>query len=123
MRIAIYFSGITGMLLLIIGIPGIFLELQLDAVFLISGFILLLLFFLPLFLIEKYRQHRKIDKIIDSYRETGKHTLRLNRGEKSTEGWGMNNSPFRKRRSGATWGGGNIKGATASRGTRKSFLK
>jgi len=40
-----------------------------------------------------------------------------------TKGWGMNNSPFRKRKSGLTWGGGNIHASEASRKTRKSFLR
>ncbi len=36
---------------------------------------------------------------------------------------GTFSSPYRDRKSGLIWGGGNIKGANAQRGTRRSFLK
>jgi hypothetical protein len=123
MRIIICISAIAGILLLALRTIGIMLEFPLNKVFLISGLVLLLLIFLPLVIIDIRLQNKKIDSIIDSYRGTNKKAFQLKKGESKTKGWGMNNSPFRVRKSGVTWGGGNIKGANASRGTRKSFLK
>jgi hypothetical protein len=123
MRIIIYISGIAGILLLVLRTIGIMLEFPLNKVFLISGLVLLLLIFLPLVIIDKYLQNKKIDNIIDSYKGTDTKTIQLKKGETGSKRWGMNNSPFRERKSGLTWGGGNIKGANATRGTRKTFLK
>lgn len=123
MKIAIYLSGISGTLLSVFGIIGIMLEFPLNKVILIPGLILLFIIFLPLIIIERYLYDKKIDKIIDTYKETDRKTVHLEQGESTTKGWGMNNSPFKERKFGLTWGGGNIKGASATRGTRKSFLK
>ena len=123
MKTAIYLSGITGTLLLVFRIIGIMLEFPLNNLFLILGFVLLLIIFLPLLITERYLHNRKIDKIIDSYKETNKETVPLEKGDSEAKGWGMNNSPFRERKTGLTWGGGNIKGANATRGTRRNFLK
>ena len=38
------------------------------------------------------------------------------------KGWSMNSSPFRERKSGASWGGGNIHGAVPKRENRKKFF-
>jgi len=123
MKIAIYLSGIAGSILLLIRIIGIMMEYPLNRVFLILGLILLVLVYLPLIIIDKYLHNKKIDKIIDSYKGAENNLVKFEKGEPKTKGWGMNNSPFRTRRSGLAWGGGNIKGANASRGARKSFLK
>lgn len=123
MKPAIYLSGITGLILLMTGTIGIITGFTYHKLFLISGLVLLALIFLPLVMIHKYRSDKKIDRIIDSYKGGDKKTIRLEKGDSKTRGWSMNNSPFRERRSGLTWGGGNIKGAGASRGSRKSFLK
>jgi len=61
--------------------------------------------------------------IIESYKGTTKNEVEIPKGSKVTKGWGMNNSPFRDRKSSASWGGGNIKGANVSRGSRRQFLK
>ncbi|MCT4639180.1 MAG: hypothetical protein N4A72_15860 [Bacteroidales bacterium] len=123
MRIIIYISGILGTLLLVLWTIVTVLELPLNRVFFISGLALLLLIFIPLVIIDRYLQNRKINKTIDSYKKADKKTTQQKKGESASKGWGMNNSPFRERRSGLTWGGGNIKGANATRGTRRSFLK
>lgn len=123
MKTSIYLTGIAGSLLLIIGTIGTITGFPLNKVFLIPGLILLIVVFLPLIIIDKYRFNKRIDRIIDSYKGGDKKTVQLEKGDSKTRGWSMNNSPFRERRSGLTWGGGNIKGANASRGTRKSFLK
>jgi hypothetical protein len=123
MKTVIYLSGIAGTLLLLVSIIGEMLESPLKNIFLILGLVLLLIIFLPLLIRERYLHNKKIDKIIDSYKGTVKGAISLEKGESEAKGWGMNNSPFRERKSGLTWGGGNIKGANATRGTRKSFLK
>ncbi len=122
-RKAIYITGILGMMLVIAGLIGAMLAFNSYKVLLILGLVLLVLVYLPLILIDKIRYNMKIKKIIASYEgKEGKHA-EYKKGEKKTKGWGMNDSPFRERKSGLTWGGGNIKGTNATRGTRKRFLK
>ncbi len=94
--------------------------------FILVGFLLFVVVFLPILLVRDYRQRRKVKRIIESYR-TGKKGID-SEGEagkaaspSGAKGWGMNNSPFRERKSGLTWGGGNIKGSEAKRGTRRKF--
>ena len=123
MKIAIYISGITGTILLMIRLMGIFLEFRGDDIVLISGLILLVLFCIPLLLIDNHLHNNKIDKIIESYKGKEKEDRETLKSGNSPKGWGMNDSPFRERKSGLSWGGGNVKGANASRGTRRSFLK
>ncbi len=123
MKIAIYLSGIAGFLLLLTRIIGIVMEFSLNNFFLILGLILLVLVFIPLIIIDNYLHKKKIDRIINSYKGKDNNTIQNKKGDSKNKGWGMNNSPFRERKSGVTWGGGNIHGAIASRGKRKSFLK
>ena len=76
-----------------------------------------------LFFVDKYLYNKKIKKIIKGYKGPKKEeNVSIQKKKPTTKGWGMNDSPFRKRKSGLTWSGGNIKGASAKRGTRKSFL-
>lgn len=123
MKIAIYLSGIAGALLLLVRTIGIIMEFPLNKLFLILGLNFLVLIYFPLLLIDKYRHNKKIDRIIDSHKEMNNNTVQKEKGDSKNKGWGMNNSPFRERKSGLTWSGGNIHGTSASRGKRKSFLK
>lgn len=122
MRKLIYFSGIAGVLFLLIWLAGTFIELPVKNVFVIAGLGLLILVFLPLLIYDHYRQNKRIDEIIKSYEGKESKDKNIRKGEKQSEGWNMNNSPFRSRRSGLSWGGGNIKASNATRGTRKNFL-
>jgi len=61
--------------------------------------------------------------IIESYKKQKKSTQQIKKGKSVTKGWGMNNSPYRKRKSGLNWSGGNIHASVASRKTRKPFLR
>lgn len=45
------------------------------------------------------------------------------KGDYKVKGWDMNTSPFRDRKSGLRWEGGNIKGVNAKRASRRRFLK
>lgn len=123
MKTVIYISGIAGMLLILLRIIGMIMEFPLNNLFLILGLTLLVIVFLPLAIIERYRHNKMIDKIINSYKEAGIGAVPIEKGNLEAKGWGMNNSPFRERKSGLTWGGGNIKGANAKRETRRNFLK
>ncbi len=77
-----------------------------------------------LILVDRYFYNKKIKKIIKEFKGQKKEENISDEKKKlTTKGWGMNDSPFRERKSGLTWGGGNIKGASAKRGTRRSFLK
>ena len=123
MKAAIYFSGVLGLMLLVGGIIGMTLEYPLNNVMLFLGMALLVLVYLPLSIIDKRRYNKKIKRIIESYKGTERKSTKFKKGDKKTKGWGMNDSPYRERKSGLTWGGGNIKGANATRGTRKRFLQ
>ena len=127
MKTLIYITGIMGGLLLVFRLIGILTEFPWNDWLLISGLVLLVIICLPLSFIDRYRQNRKIDDIIKSHK--GKDETKIvintkeNGGKTVPQGWDMNTSPFRERKSGLTWGGGNIKGANATRGKRRSFLK
>ena len=125
MRILIYLSGITGSMLILIRILGIFFDFSWNDIILISGIILLGAICIPLTIIRIIRENRKINRIIESYKgkEKEKKKSHLEKGETPAKGWGMNDSPYRDRKSGLRWEGGNIKGVTAKRGSRRSFLK
>jgi hypothetical protein len=123
MKLAIFISGIAGTILLVIRMLGIFIDFRGENVFLISGMVLLGLVYLPLQLVDKHRQNKKIDRIIKSYEGRGKEKQEIKKAGSGARGWGMNDSPFRERKSGLTWGGGNIKAAEATRGRRRSFLR
>ncbi len=125
MRILIYISGIAGVMLAITGFISELSGTGPSALLWITGIALLLAFTLPLILYSRVLEQRKIDEIIRNHRENPKKEGSEDRKseQEKTAGWGMNNSPFRKRKSGLNWGGGNIHAANASRGTRKGFLK
>ncbi|KPK87597.1 MAG: hypothetical protein AMS27_02090 [Bacteroides sp. SM23_62_1] len=123
MKKIIYISGITGGLLLICWLIGLFVELPKNNIILVLALILIGLVSLPLFFIDKYRQNNKINGIIDGYKNQKKSTQQIKNGRSPVKGWSMNNSPFRERKSGLTWGGGNIHASVATRKTRKSFLR
>lgn len=88
----------------------------------ILGLILILLVYLPLIIIDKYLYSKRIDRIIESYKGKDMKAIKKEKVDSKTKGWGMNNSPFKERKSGLTWGGGNIHGANATRGRRRSMF-
>lgn len=123
MKTLLYASGILGMILLVVSSVGLFAEIPHNTLIFISSLVLLGLVCFPLALVDRHQQNKKVNDIIQSYKGKNKNAQAIKHGEASTKGWGMNNSPFRERKSGLNWGGGNIKGANATRGSRKSFLK
>ncbi|MGC9343192.1 MAG: hypothetical protein ACP5E3_10855 [Bacteroidales bacterium] len=122
MKTLIYISGISGIVLIVLRIIGIYSPVFESNVILYTGLALLVFIFIPLLIFENHKQKKKIDEIINN------HKPKVNQGElsknkiKTGKGWSMNNSPFRERRSGLNWGGGNIHAAGAKRGSRRSFL-
>ena len=92
------------------------------------GFLLFVVVILPILLVRDYRHRKKVRKILRFYRERKNEDITAEESEKldsssGTQGWGMNNSPFRNRKSGLSWGGGNIKASDATRGSRRKFMK
>ena len=86
---------------------------------LVVGGAIFFLVFLPLVIIKRKRHREKMAEIIRKYREKGEQPVPTVQENSKRKGWSMNDSPFRERRSGVTWGGGNIHAANATRGTRK----
>lgn len=81
------------------------------------------LVFLPVYLylvFRKRKEHKKrMEKIIREYREKGEQVPAGMEDGSRGKGWSMNNSPFRDRKAGVEWGGGNIHAAGATRRSRK----
>lgn len=118
MKKLIYISGILGGLFIMLRLIGTVTDFNYNDLFLIAGLALIILIFIPLVIVAKYRQNKKINNIIKSYSDKPYRHNPIPSGKSEFKGWNMNNSPFRKRKSGVSWGGGNIKGANATRGKR-----
>lgn len=87
----------------------------------------LIFFFLSviLYLFRKNIHNKKIKNIIKSY-EGGKlaqKDIPAKEIRESSKNQEIINYSLSDRKSGLTWGGGNIKGANAARGTKRQFLK
>ena len=121
MKTIIYISGITGTILLILRIVGIFSPVFQSNLLLYVGGGMFLLVFIPFIIKDKLDREKKIKDIIQSYEGKEPEKTKFKKGSRQIKGWSMNNSPFRKRKSGLNWGGGNVHAANASRGERKSF--
>lgn len=118
----IYISGIAGVLLLVIRLLGIFIALPVKDIIFIAGLILLFVVCFPLLLIEKNKPYRSAQEEIQ-IRSASDEKHNNKEKKKTYKSWGMNDSPYRSRKSGLTWGGGNITAANAKRASRRRFLK
>ncbi len=123
MKFLIYISGILGGTFLILGVLAPFEEQFRNNLLLISGLVLLLLIYAPLYISDRVRERRKINKIINSYKGKNKDQSKVNMTRGHTTSGGIDEYPFHSQKSGLTWGGGNIHGANAFRGIKKKFLK
>jgi len=123
-RIIIYFSGFAGSLLISIYLLGLFADKSYSQFLLIAGIILILLICIPMILIERSRQKNRIDQIIHRHKKSAQEKIE-NSSEtgKKIKGWSMNQSPFRERKSGTSWSGGNIHGSIPKRESRKGFFR
>lgn len=101
-----------------------FMEFPFNDLLLTAAIISLGMVCLPLAIIQRYRQNKKIDEIIRSHKHKNKQTPSPGRNKDGSipKGWDMNTTPFRERKSGLTWGGGNLYGAKAKRGNRRSLF-
>lgn len=124
MKTYIYISGFLSAFFFAGWIVAMLMGLSAHLVMLLAGAIIFFLVYLPL-IIRKRRQHLdRMEEIIRNYKSGDSQKVADPTGEKSqNKGWSMNDSPFRERRSGATWGGGNIHAANVTRGTRRSGKK
>jgi TM2 domain-containing membrane protein YozV len=121
MRKLIYISGVIASVLILLRFAGLFIPFFAREFFLFSGLGIFLFVFLVAILVDRKQQEKKIRGIISSYSGKPKDKTEGKEMETKTKGWSMNNSPFRTRRSGLTWGGGNVHAANAKRGTRRTF--
>jgi hypothetical protein len=123
MKALLYLSGLIGILLLILRVIGIYTGFPYNDILLIAGLLLVFLVFIPLMIADRRRYNRKIRSIIENRNREKEDKKPLKKREKPASGWNLNNSPYRNRKSGLSWGGGNIKAAGAKRGNRRSFLR
>jgi hypothetical protein len=123
MKMLIYISGITGALLLVFRLLGVFMAFPFNNLLVLAALGMLVLVFLPLYFVDRYRHNKKIREIIQSGKYKQEVRKEATKEDYKVKGWDMNTSPFRERRSGLRWEGGNIKGANAKRGTKRGFLK
>ncbi len=147
MKRIIYITGVTGGILLILRILGIFVEFSFNRQMLLTG-LLLTVISITFSLIYKDLQNRKIRKLLRKYRDSRSPDSLVRKpdrskgsdGEEVDQGNGGNENDekrtksgekglepgknsLRERKTGLVWGGGNIKGANATRGTKRGFIK
>ncbi len=129
LRISLYISVILGVTFLTLRFIGLFLDLTYNDLFLILGLTLLLAVALPLSLLLKSQYQKKVKRILREYesgdpddprseKETHPGTSDQDQGKKDVD-----YPSFRNQKQGLKWGGGNIHGSTATRGSKRSFLK
>lgn len=118
MKYLIHFSGVLGIIFLIIGFIEITIEQNSSYLLVLLGIGSLLLLTLPLYLIERYRYNKHKKSIINAYKKEKKTQIEIENNKKST----VNYPSFRKQKSGLTWGGGSVHGSTAKRGSKRGFL-
>ena len=127
MRLLLYSSIILGITFLTLRFIGLFLDLTNNDLFLALGLGLLLVVALPLYLMMKRQYQKKVEHILKEYggdkkRESSsaaeKSTSKENDKKKDVD-----YPSFRSQKQGLKWGGGNIHGSTATRGSKRSFLK
>ena len=119
MTYSIYFSAVLGLVFLAIRFIGLFIELSNANLFLFIGLGILFLVTLPLYLFQQWRYKQKKVSILKKYQ--GHDPLG---NLKKTKNKPTPDYPsFRKQKSGLTWGGGNIHGSGAKRGSKRGFLK
>ncbi len=119
MRNSIYFSAILGLISLSIGFVGLFIELSDAKLWLLVGIGILVLVTLPLYFTEQARYKKKKASILKKYQ--GEHHIKNLKKSKNKQT--PDYPSFRKQKSGLTWGGGNIHGSSAKRGSKRGFLK
>ena len=128
MKASIYFSIILGIAFLTLRFVGIFLDLSSNGLFLGLGLFFLIGVSLPLYFVDQHLYKKKIKKIIEGHRSDERQVNHSNeKTSKEEPGLSKNSAQeypsFRHKNQGLKWGGGNIHGSTATRGTKRRFLK
>jgi hypothetical protein len=123
MRALLYFSVLLGITFLTLRFIGLFLDLTYNDLFLALGLFLLLGVGLPLYLFDQYRYRQKMNEIIRDHQIKGSKTKASEKKPDSSEKKIQEYPSFRNQKQGLKWGGGNIHGSTASRGSKRGFLK
>ncbi len=129
MKVSFYFSLILGITFLTLRFIGLFLDLTYNDLFLALGLFLLLGVSLPLHLYERYRYRQKMNEIIRDHQIKGSKAKSLSKGKSPSKKPGSSEKKieeypsFRNQKQGLKWGGGNIHGSAATRGSKRSFLK
>lgn len=122
MKVSFYFSLILGIAFLTLRFIGLFLDLTYN-LFLALGLFLLLGVSLPLHLYERYRYRQKMNEIIRDHKIKGSKAKSSEKKPGSSEKKIQEYPSFRNQKQGLNWGGGNIHGSAATRGSKRSFLK
>lgn len=120
MKKATYFSAFIGILFLIISFIAFLFNQSFYNLLLPLGIGILLLISLPLFLLQLNDQSKKLKSSVRQH-QTHKKTQK-DSGKETAKKSSHNYPSFGKRGIGLTWGGGNIHGSTAKRGSKKRFL-
>ena len=123
MKVSIYFSVILGITFLTLRFIGLFLDLTYNKLFLTLGLILLIGVSLPLYLFERYKYRQKMNEIIRDHQMKNSKAKSSKSNSKPSREKIREYPSFRDQKQGLKWGGGNIHGATASRGSKRGFLK
>jgi len=123
MRVSLYLSLILGIAFLTLRFIGLFLDLTHNNIFLALGLFLLLGVGLPLYLFDQYRYRQKMNEIIRDHQIKDSKTKASEKKPGFSEKKIREYPSFRNQKQGLKWGGGNIHGSTASRGSKRGFLK
>ncbi len=118
MKSIIYITGLLSAFFFLGWIISYAMGFPAHYIMVISGAVCFFIFFLPLVYFKRREHRRRMKKIIEEYRKNGKKPSAKS-GSSSWKGWDLNTSPFRDRKSGVSWGGGNIHAANAERNTRR----
>ena len=121
MRTVLYISVILGITFLTLRFIGLFLDLTYNDLFLTLGLILLLGVALPLNLYIRKQYKDKVKDIIADFESRGYRKPDSDKRRQKSET--IDYPSFRNQKQGLKWGGGNIHGSTATRGSKKGFLK
>ena len=122
MKKAIYIAAFLGAFFILISYIGIKLQLNYIHWSLPFGIGLLLIVALPLFIIDYVDRSKKMKK--DRNRQHLDKRFSAGHASKESKKKSIEGYPtFSQRKSGLEWGGGNIHGSSAKRGSKRGFLR
>lgn len=122
MKKAIYFSAFSGIFFVLISVFGSKYDLEFIHLLLPLGIGLLLVVAFPLLLIDYFDRSKKINQPKNC--EPHDKKTRASHSSMPTKKKSIKGYPtFSQRKSGLEWGGGNIHGSSAKRGSKRGFLR